>query len=211
MSAGHEPSIQRAKYISEVVFLSEPSSTSKLPEKKKKIKPGEPTKHHTSLRDSRNSNKALASLVGHKTLVKAHLPCWSRRLALGLKNKEKPGRQKVSTATQRSRGSLSPSCQIVIRGSHRQRSLRGARLPPPRGSREPAPRGQSAEKPPAAPTHLGLKHLRVVPASPAAPRHNRRMVTERNNPSRCNLYVNNTIRYCKHSYTTVYSRHCNSS
>lgn len=64
MSAEPEPSIQRAKYISELVFLSKPLIQAVLAsyqkKKKEKRKPPKPTKPLTSSRDSRNSNKAPA-------------------------------------------------------------------------------------------------------------------------------------------------------
>lgn len=87
MSAEHEPSIQRAKYISELVFLSKPLIQAALASYQKK-KLQKPLQVGGTLE---TQTKAVRSLVGHKTLVKAHLPCWSRSLALGLKNKEPAG------------------------------------------------------------------------------------------------------------------------
>lgn len=114
--------------------------------------------------------------------------------------------------------------------SHQHRSPKGARLPPATSHllRKPS-RGTGTDRAAEGKLPCELKsdgnseqfpHIWSAKStsglSPLREQHpdtiaGRLQSPERNNLSHWYLYVNSTIRYCKHSYTTAHSRHCNSS
>lgn len=204
MSAEYEPSIQRAKYISELVFLSKPLIQASYQKKKTK-----PTKISYKLAGlSKLKQKPLRSVVDHKTLVKAHLPCWSRSLALGLKNKETaraPDSEHYDGSAAGKPFPFLPNSEP--QGSHQQRSrkergsLRYLRESSGKAAGKGRHEGNSLRT---RENHGGSPRFPHTSASKAPPDRSpftssAQTVTgwlqspERNNVSDCNLYVNNTM------------------